>query len=166
MYFSKRNTRMPSLTSRCPLAAASSFTDDHNVSAIARTMGKNPKTLLAKLNNDIETHQLTLAEAVGVTDITGDWRIIKAWAYSCGQVLFTLPRQGLTDDEFSDLLLAQQSGIGQLAESILKARADGVITEADYAGIHGHVLNSVSSLLQIDEELKQQVRERGSEAHG
>lgn len=165
MYFSKRNTRIPSLSSRCPLAAASTFTDDHNVSDIARTMGKNPKTLLAKLSNDVETHHLTLAEAIAVTDITGDERIIKAWAHSCGQVLFTLPGKTLTDDEFSDLLLTVQRGSGALAESILKARSDGVISEQDYSDIHSHVLNAISGLLQLDEELKHQVRQWGN-GHG
>lgn len=165
MRFSKRNTRMPSLRTRCPMAAAASFTDDHNVSDIARTMGKNPKTLIAKLSNDVDTHQLTLAEAVAITDITQDERIIKAWANGNGRVLFSLPTPGMTDEEFSDLLLINQQRGGALASSILTARMDGVITETEYAGIHEHILTAIEGLLQLDQEIKSQVREWGDDTH-
>lgn len=165
MKFSKRNTRMPSLSTRCPMAAAATFTDDHNVSEIARTMGKNPKTLITKLSNDFDTHQLTLAEAVAITEITEDERILKAWANGNSKVLFSLPSPGMTDDEFSDLLLTNQQRGGELASCILSARADGVITESEYAGIHQHILKSIEGLLQLDQELKSQVREWGDDTY-
>lgn len=165
MKFSKRNTRMPSLASRCPMAAAASFTDDCNVSELARLMGKNPKTLLAKLSNDVDTHQLTLAEAVAITDITEDERILKAWANGNGRIVFSMPTGGLTDEEFSDLLLANQQRSGALASSILAARSDGVITEDDYATIHKKILASVEGLLQLDKEIKHQVRDWGEDTY-
>lgn len=165
MKLSKRNTRIPSLSTRCPMAAAASFTDDHNVSDIARKMGKNPKTLITKLSNDVDTHQLTLAEAVAITEITDDERILNAWANGNGKVLFALPEGGMTDDEFSDLLLMNQQQGGDLASCILNARADGVITEAEYADIHQHILKSVQGLLQLDQELKSQVRKWGDDTY-
>lgn len=166
MKFSKKNLRQPSLISRCPMAAAASLTDDHNLTDLARLMGKNKKTLAAKLNNDeaYDQHNLHLLEAIAITELTGDERILKAWAASRGNALIALPEAGLTDEEFSDVLLTVQSTQGELATAIRKARADGVITEADYATINRNTLNAIEKLLQLDAELKAQVRDWGAEA--
>lgn len=161
--FSRTNLRRPSLVTRCPLAAAASITDDFNVSELARLIGKSEKTLAAKLTNDTDTHHLNLAESVAITELTGDERILKAWALSRNKVLFPLPKTGLTDDEFSDVLLTVQETSGQLAGCIRKARADGVITEKDYADIHRSTVIAMEKLLQLDAELKAQVREWGSD---
>ncbi len=161
--FSRTNLRRPSLVTRCPLAAAASITDDFNVSELARLIGKSEKTLAAKLTNDTDTHHLNLAEAVAITELTNDERILKAWALGRNKVLFPLPQTGLTDDEFSDVLLTVQEASGQLASSIRKARADGVITEKDYADIHMSTATAIEKLLQLDAELKAQVRDWGAD---
>ncbi|HCU64574.1 MAG TPA: hypothetical protein DF774_02310 [Rheinheimera sp.] len=161
---SRTNLRRPSLVTRCPLAAAASITDDYNVSELARLIGKSEKTLAAKLTNDTDTHHLNLAEAIAVTELTGDERILSAWAQSRGKVLFATPTRAITDDEFADVLLLAQEQTGQLATSIRKARADGVITEADYADINKMTIAAIEKLLHLDAELKAQVREWGSES--
>lgn len=161
--FSKANLRRPSRITTCPLAAAASITDDFNISELARRMGISEKTLAAKLTNDTDTHHLNLAQAIAITELTNDERILKSWALGRNKVLFPLPKTGLTDDEFSDVLLTAQEASGQLAGSIRKARADGVITEGDYAEIHKATMVAIEKLLQLDAELKAQVREWGSE---
>lgn len=160
---SRTNLRRPILVTRCPLAAAATITDDFNVSELSRLMGKNEKTLAAKLTNDSDTHHLNVAEAVAITELTNDERILKAWALGRNKVLFPIPQTGLTDDEFSDVLLTVQEASGHLAGSIRKGRADGVITEKDYAEIHRSTVTAMEKLLQLDAELKAQVREWGSE---
>lgn len=161
--FSRTNLRRPSLVTRCPLAAAASITDDFNVSELSRLMGKSEKTLAAKLSNDVDTHHLNLAEAVAITELTGDERIVKAWALSLGKVLFQIPQTGLTDDEFADVLLTVQEASGQLASTVRKARADGIISEKDYADIHLSTVTAIEKLLQLDAELKAQVRVWGTD---
>lgn len=163
MDFSRTNLSQPSRVSHDPMFAAASLTDSFNITALAKLIGKSEKTLAAKLNNDPEYdhHNLHLAEAVAITEITGDERILSAWANSRGKVLVSLPKTGLTDDEFSDVLLTVQTTQGELASAIKKARADGVITEADYAAINRNTLNAIQQLLQLDAELKAQVREFG-----
>lgn len=165
MKLSKTNTRKPSLVARCPMAAAADMRNHHNISALARMMGKSEKTLAAKLNNDADydTHNLHLIEAVAVTELTNDERILSAWANSRGKVLVSLPKTGLTDDEFSDVLLTVQATQGELAKAIKLSRADGVITEADYAAINKNTLNAIQQLLQLDAELKAQVRYWGED---
>lgn len=161
--FSKLNLRRPSLVTRCPLAAAATITDDFNISELARCMGKSEKTLAAKLSNDVDTHHLNLSEAIAITELTGDERILKAWALGRQKVLFPIPSTGLTDDEFADVLLTVQEASGQLASTVKKARADGVISEKDYADIHRSTVSAIEKLLQLDAELKAQVREWGTD---
>lgn len=168
MMFSKQNMRKPSRISHDPMAAAASLTDDHNISALARLIGKSEKTLAAKLNNDpeYEHHNLHLAEAVAVTELTGDERILKAWANSRGYSLVKIPEANATDDEFSDLLLKIQESGGAVATAILKARQDGVINELEYAGIHRKILAAIELHMQLDGEIKSQVREYGVNDRG
>ena len=165
MHFSRRNLRCPSRVSQCPMAAAASINDDHNLTQLAKLMGKNQKTLAAKLNNDdaYEQHNLHLIEAIAITELTGDERILKAWATSRHKMLVNLPSTGLTDDELSDVLLTVQATQGELASSIKSARADGVITESDYSRINKNTLAAIEQLLQLDAELKAQVREWGDD---
>lgn len=164
MQFSKTNTRMPSLVTRCPMAAAADLRNHHNISALARMLGKSEKTLASKLNNDsdYDTHNLNLREAIAITEITGDERILAAWAVSRGKILIEIPTVSLTDEEFSDVLLQVQATQGELARAIIESRADGVITEADYTAIHRNTLIAIQQLLQLDAELKAQVREWGA----
>lgn len=159
MFFSKTNMRKPSAVSTDPLAAAASLTDDHNISEVARLLGKSPKTLLAKLNNDSDFHQLHLGEAVAITHVTQDARILSAWAVSMGKVLIDVPKPGITDDEFSDLLLLVQERTGELGKTIRQARADGIITDAEYADIRKATISVVELLFQVDSTIQQQVRE-------
>jgi len=159
MFFSKKDTRKGVDCSHDPLLAAASLIDFFNISDIARHMGKSPKTMLAKLNNDSDFHQLNLGEAIAITNITGDKRILNSWANSLGFILVEEPSvTGVTDDEFSDLLLTLQSELGQLSKVILGARSDGIITSEEYIEIHSKTVNSIQIIYQLDEVLKSQIR--------
>ncbi|WP_351122631.1 phage regulatory CII family protein [Shewanella sp. T24-MNA-CIBAN-0130] len=159
MFFSKKDTRKGNDFSQDPLLAAASLIDVHNISDLARQLGKNPKTLLAKLNNDSDFHQLNLGEAIAITNMTGDNRILGAWAKSLNCILVNEPDpDGVTDEDFSDLLLSFQSQLGDLSRTILKAREDGVITTDEYADIHATAIRSVQLVFQIDTALRSQIR--------
>lgn len=161
MHLSKKNMRQPSRSSQDPMYAAASITDDHNISQLAKLMGKNEKTLAAKLNNDHEYdgHHLHLAEVIAITELTNDERILKAWATSRGKALVALPTAGITDDELSDLLLSVQESVGMLSGAIKQSRVTGVIQEADYARVNKATLISIELLLQLDAEIKAMVRD-------
>ncbi|WNO60420.1 phage regulatory CII family protein [Rheinheimera sp. MMS21-TC3] len=163
MDLSKKNMRQPSRASQDPMYAAASITDDHNISALAKLMGKNEKTLAAKLNNDHEydNHHLHFVEVIALTELTDDERILKAWATSRGKALINLPTSNLTDDELSDLLLSVQESVGVLSGAIRASRANGVISESAYAGVNKATLVSIELLLQLDAEIKAMVRDWG-----
>lgn len=158
MLLSKKSTRNAKPSARCPLEAAASIASDFNVSDIARAMAKSPTTLSNKLNTNIDSHVLTLQEAIAIQHITGDSRILNAWAYSLGKTVIDLPEVGLSDDELADQVLHLQETAGDFAKSVRLARADGIITQTEFDGIQKRALETIVAVLHITAELEQMVR--------
>ncbi len=158
MLLSKKSTRNSTPSTRCPIEAAGSIACDYNVSDIARAMAKSPTTLSNKLNANIDSHVLTLQEAIAIQHITNDCRIMNAWAYSEGKTIIDLPEVGLSDEELADQVLHLQETAGGFAKSVRLAREDGVITEGEFNDIHKHALETISAVLHITAELEQMVR--------
>lgn len=158
MLLSKKSTRNEKPSARCPLEAAASIAGDFNVSDIARAMAKSPTTLSNKLNTNIDSHVLTLQEAIAIQHITEDSRILNAWAYSEGKTVIDLPDVGLSDDELADQVLHLQETAGDFAKSVRLARADGIITQTEFDDIQKRALETIVAVLHITAELEQMVR--------
>lgn len=125
----------PSVSRPNVLVAAYLLGKDHNISEIARLMGKGETVLANKLNPDCDSHHLNLGEAVAITELTGDNRILKAWAASRGKALVDLPTGVVSDDDLVEQVLLAQSVFGKLMQSIHDARADGVIDRMEHGQI-------------------------------
>ena len=117
----------PSVSRPNVLVAAYLLGKDHNISEIARLMGKGETVLANKLNPDCDSHHLNLGEAVAITELTGDNRILDAWAASRGKALVDLPAGVVSDDDLVEQVLLAQSVFGKLMQAIHDARVDGVI---------------------------------------
>ncbi|MEN9531932.1 MAG: hypothetical protein RIQ83_1156 [Pseudomonadota bacterium] len=117
------------------LVAAYLLGQSHNISEMARLMGKGATVLANKLNPDCDSHHLNLGEAVAVTELTGDHRIVEAWAASLGKVLVDLPAGAVSDDDLVEQVLLAQSVFGKLMQAIHDARADGVIDRMEHSQI-------------------------------
>lgn len=163
MLLSKKSTRNARPSARCPLEAAASIASDFNVSEIARVMAKSPTTLSNKLNTNIDSHVLTLQEAIAIQNITNDSRILNAWAYSEGKTVIDLPDVGLSDEELADQVLMLQETTGDYAKSVRYSRADGVITASDFDVIQKRSLAAITAILHVTAELEQMVRPDPSE---
>ncbi|EOM1127975.1 TPA: phage regulatory CII family protein, partial [Klebsiella quasipneumoniae subsp. quasipneumoniae] len=96
------------------MAAAYSIGHRFNASELARLMGRKPAEFCKKLNPDCDDRHLTLAEAVAVTEITGDNAILEAWAVSRGKVLVDLPVGVVSDDDLVEQVLLAQAVFGKL----------------------------------------------------
>ncbi|EIS3744303.1 phage regulatory CII family protein [Aeromonas hydrophila] len=125
----------PSVSRPNVLVAAYLLGKDHNISEIARLMGKGETVLANKLNPDCDSHHLNLGEAVAITELTGDNRILDAWAASRGKALVDLPAGVVSDDDLVEQVLLAQSVFGKLMQSIHDARADGVIDRMEHGQI-------------------------------
>lgn len=93
---------------------------------------KSPRVLDNKVNQNCETHHLTLAEAVKLVDFTGDLRILEAMAERVGQLLLPLPQLDLVSDT---ALLETYTNlfkeVGEFSAVFHDALADGRITRAE-----------------------------------
>jgi len=99
---------------------------------LARLLGKNPGTLLNKLNPAQETSHLTLEEAVLVSTVTGDRRILEAFAATLGYGVFELPKAGYAcDTELLTLVLRREQKAGEFARGLDRALEDGDISRAE-----------------------------------
>lgn len=107
----------------------------HNISELARLLGKGPTVLANKMNPECDSHHLNLGEAVAVTELTGDNRILEAWAASRGKVLVDLPAGAVSDDDLVEQVLLAQSVFGKLMQAIHDARTDGVIDRMEQGQI-------------------------------
>lgn len=147
------STRSKPMVSRPDvLLAAYLLGKSHNISEFARLMGKGETVLANKLNPDCDSHHLNLGEAVAITELTGDHRIVEAWAASLGKVLVDLPAGVVSDDDLVEQVLLAQSVFGKLMQAIHDARADGVIDRVEHSQIERigtqaaeHVLGLIST---------------------
>jgi len=122
------------------LVAAYQLGQRHNISELARRLGKSPVVLANKLNPDCDTHHLTLGEAAAITELADDNGLVDAWALSRGKVLVDLPVGAVSDEDLVEQVLLAQSVFGQLMQAIRDARADGVIDRIEQTQIEqvGH----------------------------
>lgn len=117
------------------LVAAQQLGHRHNISELARLLGKSQVILANKLNPDCDGNHLNLGEAVAITELTGDSGIISAWALSRGQMLVDMPEGAVSDDDLVEQVLLAQAIFGQLMQTIHDARRDGVIDRLEQAQI-------------------------------
>ncbi len=134
------------------LVAAYLLGKSHNISKLARLMGKGETVLANKLNPECDSHHLNLGEAVAVTELTDDNAILEAWAVSRGKVLVDLPAGVVSDDDLVEQVLLAQAVFGKLMQAIHDARADGFIDRIEQGQIERigtqaaeHVLGLISS---------------------
>jgi len=117
------------------LFSAYSLGQRHNISDLARRLGKGATILANKLNPDCDTHHLTLGEAVAITELTNDGGILNAWALSRGQMLVDMPEGAVSDEDLVEQVLLAQAIFGELMREIHDARRDGVIDRLEQSRI-------------------------------
>lgn len=127
--------------------------------ALAGRLGKNPGTLLNKLNPHHETCVLSLSDAVAISVVTGDRRILEAFAAVLDCAVIALPDHETTSDAaLLDLLLHKDSELGDFASALSDAIADGKVTAAEFSAMEREGLQAVAALLTLLSRLKGMVR--------
>jgi hypothetical protein len=97
--------------------------------SLAPRVGKSASTLTQEVNGTPQA-KFGLADAVKVTQRTGDLRILLAFAAACGQMLVPLP--GAADVEGDDCMRAAGEASREFAElmaEVIAVRADGRTTD-------------------------------------
>jgi len=118
-------------------------------SALAALVGLAPSTLCNKVNPSVDTHHLSLSEAVTIQAITQDGRILEAEAAALGYVAIRLPRAGAGSDvELLNAYAKWTRDIGETAEAIQTA-LEGEIDEASLAAIHREMHEDFARALEL-----------------
>lgn len=117
---------------------------------LARVMGKNPGTFLNKLNPHQETHLLNLSDAVQMTVITNDLRILQAFAETVGCGTFRLPPGGFPcDAELIGLLLTRDEKIGAFGHALDRALSDGHINAREARELRRWGMAVITSMMEL-----------------
>lgn len=141
------------------MAAAQQLGQRHNISELARLLGKSQVILANKLNPDCDSNHLNLGEAVAITELADDNGILDAWAASRGQVLVSVPEGVQSDEELADMVMMVSESLAQVFSAYREARADGVIDAQERQQIGLRVRDAIRDLLSLDAEIGGQVRD-------
>lgn len=155
----KHTLKRESLSCSDPIYAAHALGHDYGVDKLARDLFQQPGVMYNKLNPENDSNHLYLRDAIHLTELADDDRILSAWCHSRGGVFVKLPESVNCDEELSDqlLLISEQMGIA-LAE-IRDSRADGVITPDEFECISRELTKSVREILSLKAVVSSQVRE-------
>ena len=117
---------------------------------IAKTMGcYHTNTINNKADPYNETHQMSLADIIAITRITGDHEIIESLAYEAGLGVFELPLGESKKDTLIRLITGLGEKRGEVDRALHEALADGQISEKEQKIIHSKAVESMTALLSL-----------------
>ena len=97
--------------------------------ALAPRLGMSGSILSNKVNPNINTHHLTLAEALRITTLTGDMRILHAMCSELHHMAIPLPTVG--DEDVMTAMTSTIAEFGDYLKAASDALADGKVTKLE-----------------------------------
>ena len=130
------------------------------VVALAAVMGKSDKVLASKLNPNVDTHHLNIAELDMLADFTdSNLALAEYFAQKAHAVVVVLPT--IPDESDMGLLdgyMAIMKEMGELASRFQTAYSDGDISQKEFEQIQTEVNDVQSQLLAFQAQIKRVVR--------
>jgi len=100
--------------------------------ALGAVIGMSPAVLRNKVNPNNSTHHLTLAEADRIVRMTGDVRILAAFAHGNGYLLVKAPEScGESDMSVLEQVAALMIAHGRFGHEVYDALADGGVDQQE-----------------------------------
>jgi len=100
--------------------------------ALGAVIGMSPAVLRNKVNPNNTTHHLTLAEADRIVRMTGDVRILAAFAHGNGYLLVKAPEScGESDMSVLEQVAALMIAHGTFGHEVYDALADGGVDQQE-----------------------------------
>jgi len=119
-------------------------------------VGISPAVLRSKVNLSNTTHHLTFAEARRIAGMTGDFRMLKAWANEAGFLLVKAPESCANECDMS--VLEQMAGFmvacGGFGAEIHASLADGKITKDEIAKVEDKAREVMRSAAEIKQRME------------
>ncbi len=139
-------------------AAAYSTVHDYKggSESLGPLVGISPAVLRNKVNPNNDTHHLTFAEARRIADMTGDFRMLKAWAHEAGFLLVKAPESCTNECDMS--VLEQMAGFmvacGGFGAEIHASLADGKITREEINKVEDKAREVMRSAAEIKQRME------------
>lgn len=140
------------------VAAAYSTVHDYKggSESLGPLVGISPAVLRNKVNPNNDTHHLTFSEARKIADMTGDFRMLKAWAHEAGFLLVRAPETCTNECDMS--VLEQMAGFmvacGGFGAEIHASLADGKITKDEIAKVEDKAREVMRSAAEIKQRME------------
>lgn len=130
--------------------------------SLAPRLGMVPAVLRNKVNPNNDTHHLTLREAVRITQMTNDNRLLHAINAECNHVAIEAAEEGEPSDmAILELMAGVWSRNGELGESIRHALVDGELSEGEFLKISEAGYRLRHKILRLIRRLKALVEPAG-----
>jgi len=138
---------------------AHDYDPPHGAVSLARKLGRNAGTFLNQLNPHQDGAKLGLGDAVAMTLASGDFRILHAFADTCGHLAFPKPDfSKISDASLLEMILKRDREVGQFAQALSDALESGDISRKEFARIEQEGYEAAAALLELIERVRGLVR--------
>lgn len=118
--------------------------------SLAPRLSMVPAVLRNKVNQNNTTHHLTLSEAVRMSDITNDLRILEAWAREAGKVLIDLPiAENCADSDVIDLMARAWETNGDIGREVNETFKDGRVEPHEAKKVRDRVWSHIVTVVSL-----------------
>lgn len=117
------------------------------VPALAQRMGVSPNTLQSKVNPNLDTHKVSLREAVLMQAVAGDPRILHAMAAALDHV--ALPTRCITEDDLTAVMARIGAEVGDVFREVQLVLSDRRVTLNERRRVAGQVAEAVQALAAV-----------------
>jgi hypothetical protein len=123
--------------------------------SLAPRMGLSANVLRNKVDPRKDSHKLTLDEAVRMSDMAEDDRVLEAWARHRGFALVKMPDvTGCSDGAIVELMGEAWSTHGEVGKQICKTLEDGRVEEKEVARVETSIYKHAQVLFNISARLR------------
>lgn len=123
--------------------------------SLAPRLGMSGAVLRNKVNPNNTTHHLTLAEAVKMSAITSDRRVVEAWARELGLVLMDVPAaENCADGEVIEMMSASMKTFGDIGHEITKTFEDGRVEQHEVRRVRDAVWSHLGKLFGLSNRIE------------
>ena len=112
-------------------------------------VGISPAVLRNKVNPNNDTHHLTYSEAIRISGITGDTRMIEAWASLHDRILVKVPEAGASDMDVLSDTCSLVTQVGQYMQTIHTALSDGKVDQKEIAAIRQQAIEAMTKVATL-----------------
>jgi hypothetical protein len=112
-------------------------------------VGVSPAVLRNKVNPNNDTHRLTWDEAIRITVVTGDPRMLDAFAAEVDRITVVIPKEQPCDMDVLSDACALVAEVGDYMRAIHTALADGRLTKSELADVRRKAMTAMSKVAAL-----------------